>query len=169
MYTARSLSAALLRKQLFTIALLFTVACGESDSDPKDDTSHPATTTGEEDAGDHDVSSGDSGVSSEGPEDAATPLPEPQEDASTGPSPTAMYNQDGCLTYASASALCGFSSNGDACKRYESCGRGTASECQINCEMYTSFTCVERDFVDTCLAAVEKDCDALSVCQGWFY
>lgn len=106
----------------------------------------------------------DAGVSS----DAAASDSGSVEDAGSTTFPTPEYDAEGCLTWASAQAICGFSSDGVACAAIASCEFSTASQCMIDCEMATTL-CIQREMVDACLAAIGAGCDAISACNGWMY
>lgn len=88
-------------------------------------------------------------------------------DGGTAPLPEVEYDGDGCLTFAGASTLCGFSSDGSVCEASVACGTsGDLSQCAINCEMGTTIRCYEADDV-ACLwtAAQDEDCDAIEACD----
>lgn len=77
-------------------------------------------------------------------------------------------NDAGCLTFAGASKICGFSSDDAICKLSVSCGSSTDDgQCKINCEMGTTVKCYMAPDVQ-CLenALAAKSCSALKAC-GW--
>ena len=102
------------------------------------------------------------GDDSGGAVDAAPP------DASANASPDAAsyeFDQNGCLTFGSASDLCGFGSDDSACALQLSCHGGDDGQCKINCEMGTTVKCYKQADVD-CLAhaVAAHDCAALDAC-----
>jgi len=77
-----------------------------------------------------------------------------------------MLNDAGCLTFASASELCGFQSDGGICGFSVGCSNSTnMGQCQIDCEMGTTVKCYSAKDVD-CLrqAAAARSCTALTAC-----
>jgi hypothetical protein len=94
----------------------------------------------------------------------------PVADAATGADArTYEYDQNGCLTFASAGEVCGFASDDTVCALSITCpaGGGDDSQCKINCEMGTTVTCYKMADVDCLLAATAAhDCTALAAC-GW--
>jgi len=73
-----------------------------------------------------------------------------------------------CLTFTSASSICGFDSDDRVCAFSVSCGTSTDDgQCKINCEMGTTVRCYGPEDVGCLLSAVDaEDCTALSAC-GW--
>jgi hypothetical protein len=95
--------------------------------------------------------------------DSATPM-----DAAPDTNVDVPLNDAGCLTFAGASKICGFSSNDEICKLSVSCGSSTDDgQCKINCEMGTTVKCYKAADVK-CLenALAAKSCTALKAC-GW--
>jgi hypothetical protein len=83
--------------------------------------------------------------------------------------PTGTFDIDGCLTFASASTICGIGSDGSICTFSVGCGLSESeSQCEINCEMGTTVNCYDQAAVD-CLyesAICSASCSDLSAC-GW--
>jgi hypothetical protein len=75
------------------------------------------------------------------------------------------YDQNGCLTFTSASQICGFNSDNSVCAFSHSCSAGDEDQCKINCEMGTTVKCYKMADV-TCLqhAVAAHDCAALAAC-----
>ncbi len=76
------------------------------------------------------------------------------------------YDQNGCLTFASAGKICGFASDDSVCTQNMTCSGGNADQCKINCEMGTTVKCYKMADVD-CLqhAVAAHDCAALAACM----
>ncbi len=73
----------------------------------------------------------------------------------------------GCLTFAGASKICGFSSDDKVCAFSVGCASSTDdSQCKINCEMGTTVKCYSAADVK-CLedAVTAKSCSALKACN----
>jgi hypothetical protein len=81
---------------------------------------------------------------------------------------TLEYDGEGCLTYPSASELCGFDSDSAICSFSVGCGTSTdLGQCRINCEMGTTVMCYTREHVACLRAAVASlSCTDLEDC-GW--
>ncbi|HJL19730.1 MAG TPA: hypothetical protein RMH99_28970 [Sandaracinaceae bacterium LLY-WYZ-13_1] len=127
----------------------------------------PDAGTTSPDAGAPDASGFDAGAPDAGAPDAGAP------DAGApdaGGAPALEYDADGCLTWDSASARCGFESDASDCTLVASCGFNEASQCRIDCEMATTL-CLEADFVDACLTALDSgECSRVSAdCGGWLH
>ena len=76
------------------------------------------------------------------------------------------FDENGCLTYASASKLCGFDSDDSVCAQKLSCEGGDDGQCKINCEMGTTVNCYKLADVECLLSAVAAhDCAALAACH----
>jgi hypothetical protein len=92
----------------------------------------------------------------------------PDAPPSTMPDASYTYDQNGCLTFASASDVCGFASDGTVCTLARTCGQDPDDgQCKINCEMGTTVSCYKMADVDCLLAATAaSDCAALAAC-GW--
>ena len=112
-----------------------------------------------------------SSTSTTGPEndegskkDASAPEPEDEGDDPTKDLPT---NADGCLTFAAAQQVCGFSSDGAICAHAVGCDATTSkSDCGINCEMQSTVTCLKPADAKCLLdAAAAKSCSALAKCK----
>jgi hypothetical protein len=76
-------------------------------------------------------------------------------------------NDGGCLTYASASKICGFNSDESICKFAVSCKISTdVGQCKINCEMGVTVSCMTMTNF-TCMknAVASADCAALNKCN----
>jgi len=87
--------------------------------------------------------------------------------SSTDSGSTVMLNDAGCLTFASASEVCGFASDGGVCAFSIGCGNSTnMGQCQINCEMGTTVMCYSAKDVE-CLrqAVAARSCTALAACN----
>jgi hypothetical protein len=71
-----------------------------------------------------------------------------------------------CLTFESASALCGFSSGNEVCDFAVACGiTSDVGQCQINCEQGSASFCNSPEMVDCLIASVcAEDCDAAAAC-----
>ena len=83
------------------------------------------------------------------------------------PIPAAVeYDDQGCLTFDGASALCGSASDNSICDTSVGCGTSTEESCMINCEYGTNENCYTQADVQ-CLvdaASCRTDCDALAAC-----
>jgi hypothetical protein len=127
----------------------FTLGCNDRrDMAPRRDAG------GSSDASRLDASGGDGGGSDSG------------STADTGTVEELEYNAEGCLTFAGASALCGFESDGSICEFALECGLSeSTSQCSINCEMGATVSCYTRETV-ACLrsAASTFNCGAASEC-----
>jgi hypothetical protein len=135
---------------------------GDGDGDGQGDGDDSTDGAGDDDADDQGDGDGDI--------DAGTPdAGEPGDDGDgdgTDP-PTPEYNEMGCLTYASASELCGTASNGDVCAKAAACGQDQ-DQCSINCEMAAAVYCIESAQVEACLGALDAVCEDFSgACSGW--
>jgi hypothetical protein len=123
------------------LALLVWMGCGASSGNPSAD------------AGPADGAGGGGGAA---------------KDASSADSPSmVMLNDAGCLTFASASQVCGFQSDGSICAFSIGCNNSTnMGQCQINCEMGTTVMCYSAKDVD-CLRRAEaaRSCAALIACN----
>jgi hypothetical protein len=125
---------------------------------------------------------GTTGAGLDAGSEAAEPGSDASSDAATGPTADATTPKDaaadtnvdvplndaGCLTFAGASKICGFSSDDAICKLSVSCGSSTDDgQCKINCEMGTTVKCYMAADVK-CLedALTAKSCTALKAC-GW--
>lgn len=145
-------------------AALLVVGCGD-DSDPGSDAGPPGLDAGPAaDAG----PATDAGGALDAGEAADAGGTDAGGDTDAGAGTTPEYDAEGCLTFESASFICGFRSDGAACGRLTSCGIGDMSQCQIDCEMATTL-CLGRELVDACIAAfASEDCDRIrSDCNGW--
>jgi hypothetical protein len=83
--------------------------------------------------------------------------------------PTGAFDGNGCLTFASASEICGFNSDGEICAFAVGCGASAdEGQCKINCEMGTTVNCYHQEDIDCLHAAAQcdDDCAALPAC-GW--
>lgn len=80
-----------------------------------------------------------------------------------------QYNDAGCLTFQSASQICGFNSDGTICMFSSTCpgGGGDPGQCMINCEMGAQFSkCYQPADVDCLKNAVSSmSCSALAACM----
>jgi hypothetical protein len=123
------------------LSIFLATACGGDDDGGG---AHPDASAGEPDAS--------PGAPDAAPADASLAL---------------EYDQNGCLTFASASRLCGFDSDGTVCDQRLLCSEGDElSQCKINCEMGTTVTCYKMADVE-CLqnAVAAHDCAALEACH----
>jgi hypothetical protein len=81
--------------------------------------------------------------------------------------PTYEYDQHGCLTFASASRVCGVNSDDSVCALRVSCQGGDDGQCKIDCEMGSTVSCYKMADVQCLLNAVAAhDCAMLAAC-GW--
>ncbi len=80
--------------------------------------------------------------------------------------PLLPVNDAGCLTYAAAETVCGFKSDGVICDFSFKCGAPSKSQCQINCEMASTVSCLSNDDAQCLRAAVKvPSCAALAACK----
>ena len=87
-------------------------------------------------------------------------------DAATDRNVDVPLDDAGCLTFAGASKICGFSSDDAVCSFSVSCGTSTDDgQCKINCEMGTTVKCYNAANVK-CLedAVAARSCSALTAC-----
>jgi hypothetical protein len=167
------LSTLLISVPLLSVALLSVMGCGDDEGDSPGTgaagNSGGASTGGAAPGGAG--SGGDGGASSGGAAsggaanggaggESACYDPGPLE---FGPGPN---GEPSCLTFAGASDVCGFESDGSICTFSVGCGASTdMGQCQINCEMGTTVNCYAQSDVDCIIAAMcADDCTALTAC-----
>lgn len=94
--------------------------------------------------------------------DSATPA-----DAAADTNVDVPLNDAGCLTFAGASKICGFSSDDSVCAYSVTCGSSSDDgQCKINCEMGTTVKCYTAADVKCLEDAVKaRSCSALKACN----
>ena len=114
------------------------------------------------------VDAGPAPVDVSGPADTGAPVDVPQ--AVDVASPTFEMDENGCLTFAGASALCGAASDDSVCGLAATCRPdGDESQCNIDCEMSPTVGCLDQAAIDCVLDATAKGaCQDLAGCAGWY-
>lgn len=84
--------------------------------------------------------------------------------------PTFEMDDEGCLTYGGASALCGAASDKSVCALAATCRPdGDTGQCSIDCEMSPSVGCLDQAAIDCVLDATAAGvCEDLANCAGWY-
>lgn len=89
-------------------------------------------------------------------------------DSGTPTLPTPQFDEEGCLTLASANELCSFD-GAVVCAAAVECAGADGSQCGIDCTMATAL-CLSETQVYDCLDAVSAGCGGTwTACDGWLY
>lgn len=154
-----------------TCAASFAFACGDSGSGGAGgsaSTTNPTSTTGVATSGSGTTNATSSSNGTSGSNAASTTT-----SGSTGSGtgcnvPQPMYDGLGCLTFDSASEICGFDSDEAICEFAVGCGfsTDTVGQCKINCEQGSSSFCNDMTKT-TCVidSFCTQDCAKLATCD----
>lgn len=132
--------------------------------------SSSSTTTNTTDAKDGGAGGSDAATAADGAAASGDDGGESSDAAETtdsGGGPTIDLGDGGCVTYDSASKLCGSMSDDSICKYSVTCGKSTSDgQCKINCEMAATVTCYSKADAQCLLDAVKsQSCTALKACK----
>jgi hypothetical protein len=147
-------------------ATLIAGACGSEDKPSDDDDGGPTSTSS---TGGASSQGGSATVSSVGGGPGGSPQGGSGGTGGGCSAPAGTFDNEGCLTFASASEICGFNSDGAICALSAGCGLSDdEGQCKINCEMGATVSCYTQADVDCLYQAAICDalCPDLSAC-GW--